>query len=194
MNISRCLFAALAASLSTAAVAAPVTYQIDPMHTFPSFEADHMGGLSTWRGKFNKTSGTIVLDKAAGKGSVDVVVDMASADFGQDKLNHDAATPTLFDVDKYPTATYKGTLADFVGGKPTKVSGKLMLHGVTLPVDLKIVRFKCMPHPVFKREVCGAEATTTFRRDLFGMSSGKDYGFDMGVTLHIQVEALAAAN
>ena len=69
------------------ATAAPATYAIDPDHTYPSFEADHFGGLSTWRGKFNKTTGTITLDKAAGKGSVDISVDMASADFGHDKLN-----------------------------------------------------------------------------------------------------------
>jgi polyisoprenoid-binding protein YceI len=191
MAIAKFIFTALAASLATFATAAPITYKIDPMHTYPSFEADHMGGLSTWRGKFNKTSGTITFDKTAGTGSVDVVVDMASADFGLDKLNQDAAGPTLFDAGKFPKATYKGTLGDFVDGKPTKLSGKLTLHGVTLPLDLKIVRFKCMPHPMFKREVCGAEALGSFQRDKFGMSAGKDYGFDMGVTMHIQVEALA---
>ena len=41
----------------------PVTYVIDPSHTFPAFEADHMGGLSLWRGKINSTSGEIILDK-----------------------------------------------------------------------------------------------------------------------------------
>ena len=67
--------------------ASEINYTIDPDHTYPSFEADHFGGLSTWRGKFNKTTGKLTLDKAAGTGSVDIAVDAASIDFGQDKLN-----------------------------------------------------------------------------------------------------------
>jgi polyisoprenoid-binding protein YceI len=72
------------------------------------------------------------------------------------------------------------------------VVGTLTLHGVTRPVDLKIDLFKCIPHPIFKRELCGANATGTFDRSEFGLSAGKDYGFKMDVTLRIQVEALKA--
>ena len=54
-----------------AATAAPVSYEIDPQHTYPSFEADHMGGMSVWRGKINSSAGKIVLDKQAGTGTVD---------------------------------------------------------------------------------------------------------------------------
>ena len=172
------------------ASAAPATYKIDPDHTYPSFEADHLGGLSVWRGKFNKTSGTVMLDKAAGKGSVDVAVDMASADFGLGKLNEQAMTPELFDTAKYPQAAYKGKLEGFVHGVPSRVVGDLTLHGVTKPVTLKILSFKCMPHPMLKREVCGADALATFKRDEFGMATGKEYGFKMDVTLRIQVEAI----
>lgn len=170
--------------------AGPATYTIDPAHTYPSFEADHFGGLSTWRGKFDRTSGTITLDKTAGTGSVDITVDTSSADFGLDKMNEAARGPELFDVAKYPRATYKGQLAGFVNGAPTKVVGQLTLHGVTRPLDLDIRTFKCMPHPLYKRELCGADALATFKRDAFGMDSGKAYGFDMDVVLRIQVEAL----
>src|SRR3546814_10762184 len=72
------------------ATAATVHYDIDPEHTFPSFEADHLAGLSVWRGKFNRSSVEIALDRAAGTGAVEVVVDMASIDFGHDKLNEHA--------------------------------------------------------------------------------------------------------
>jgi len=72
------------------------------------------------------------------------------------------------------------------------VVGRLTLHGITRPLTLKIDSFKCMPHPVFKREVCGADALATFKRDAFGMDAGKDYGFSMDVTLRIQVEAIQA--
>ena len=70
------LLAALLALPAAAVIAAPTTYQIEPTHTYPSFEADHMGGLSVWRGKFNKTSGSVTFDKAAQQGSVDITVDI----------------------------------------------------------------------------------------------------------------------
>ncbi|HEY8329222.1 MAG TPA: YceI family protein [Rhodanobacter sp.] len=177
-------------SLTTAS-AAEVKYQLDPDHTYPSFEADHMGGLSVWRGKFNHSSGTVTLDKAAGSGTVKVVVDMKSADFGQEQLNRKAQGKELFEAAKYPRAIYTGKFAGFVDGKPTRVVGTLTLHGVTHPLELKIDSFKCMPHPMLKREVCGADALATFQRDAFGMDAGKDYGFSMDVTLRIQVEAIA---
>lgn len=174
-----------------AAHATEVKYQLDPDHTYPSFEADHLGGLSVWRGKFNHSRGTVTLDKAAGTGTVKVVVDMTSADFGQDQLNEKAQGAELFDTAQYPQAVYAGRLAGFVDGKPTRVDGTLTLHGVTRPLTLKIDSFKCMPHPLLKRELCGADALATFQRDAFGMDAGKAYGFDMTVTLRIQVEAIA---
>ncbi|MEO9215557.1 MAG: YceI family protein [Rhodanobacter sp.] len=179
-------------SLACGTATAATTYQIDPDHTYPSFEADHLGGLSVWRGKFNRSSGTVMLDKAAGTGTVDITVDMKSADFGQDQLNKGAQGKELFETSKYPRATYKGKLTGFVNGAPTQVVGDLTLHGVTHPLELKINSFKCMPHPMLKREVCGADALATFKRDAYGMDAGKDYGFRMDVTLRIQVEAIQA--
>lgn len=184
--------AALTPLLAQAALAAPTTYQIEPTHTYPSFEADHMGGLSVWRGKFNKTSGSVTFDKTAQQGTVDITVDIDSIDYGFDLMNTKAKSEELFDAAKYPTATYKGKLAGFKKGVPTKVMGDLTLRGITKPVQLNILSFKCMPHPMVKREVCGADAMATFKRDDFGMAAGKDWGFKMDVTLRIQVEALAA--
>lgn len=181
----------LAALLAGAAQAAPATYVVDPSHTFPSFEADHMGGLSVWRGKFNKNEGRIVLDKAAGTGSVDILIDTASIDFGHDVLNEHMQGADYFDTAKFPQAHYIGKLAGFTDGKPTRVEGSLTLKGVTKPVTLTIGSFKCMPHPMLKREVCGADAAGSFQRDQFGITAGKDWGFDMKVQLRIQVEAVA---
>lgn len=186
------LIAALLALPTAGVIAAPTTYQIEPTHTYPSFEADHMGGLSVWRGKFNKTSGSVTFDKAAKHGAVDITVDIDSIDYGFDLMNTKAKSEELFDAAKYPTATYKGKLAGFKKGAPTKVMGDLTLRGITKPVQLNILSFKCMPHPMVKREVCGADAIATFKRDDFGMAAGKDWGFKMDVTLRIQVEALAA--
>ena len=74
-------------AISSLATASPVTYIIDPNHTHPEFEADHLGGVSIWRGLFKRTSGTIILDAAAQTGTLDVAIDVASVEFGNDKLN-----------------------------------------------------------------------------------------------------------
>ena len=176
-----------------AAFAAPVTYQVDPAHTYPSFEADHFSGLSIWRGKATKTSGTIVLDRAAKSGTVDITVDAASIDFGHAKLNEHAKSAELFDVAKYPTITYKGSFTGFKGDAPSEVAGQLTLHGVTKPVKLTLDQFKCIQHPMLKKEVCGADASATFDRGQFGVDYGVKYGFNMTVKMQIQVEAIRSS-
>jgi polyisoprenoid-binding protein YceI len=173
------------------AMAAPVSYSIDPTHTYPSFEADHMG-ISFWRGKMNKNSGTVVLDKVAGTGKVEIEIDLAAIDFGLPAMNTWAIGKDFFNVEKSPRASYKGTLEKFVDGSPTHITGTLTMNGETQPVNLTIHRFKCIPHPMLKRELCGADASGSFKRDAFGLTAGKDYGFNMDVGLRIQVEAIAA--
>ncbi len=183
------LLAAVFAAVPALAGAAEVVYEIDPAHTYPSFEADHMG-LSSWRGKFNASSGRILLDREAGRGSVEVAVEIASIDFGHDEMNAKARTAELFDADRFPRARYSGRLGGFVDGAPTRVEGTLELHGKTQPLSLSIDRFKCIKHPVMPRELCGADASAVLDRAAFGIDAGKDYGFDMKVALRIQVEAL----
>ena len=192
MHRSLTVVVAAAALYTGAALAAPVKYTIDSDHTFPSFTADHMGGLSNWRGKFNKSSGTIVLDREAQTGSVDVTIDAASIDFGHDKLNAHARSPDMFDVAKHPTAVYTGKLVNFVNGAPTAVEGSLTLHGVSRPVTLKIDSFLCKQHPLTKKEVCGANASGKLNRKDFGVSYGEQLGFDMNTQLEIQIEAVKA--
>jgi polyisoprenoid-binding protein YceI len=181
---------AMLALMTGSAIAAPVTYDVDPNHTYPSFEADHFGGLSVWRGKFDKSSGTIVIDKDKASGTVDITIDASSIDFGHAKLNDHAKSPEMFDVAKFPTATYKGSLAKFKDGAPTEVEGQLTLHGVTKPVKLTINQFKCIVNPMIKKEVCGADASATFNRSDFGVNWGETQGFGQEVKLEIQVEAL----
>ena len=80
----------------------------------------------------------------------------------------------------------------FDGDKPVSVQGELTMLGVTKPVTLTINKFKCIQHPMFKREVCGADATAEFKRTDFGLNYGMAYGFAPEVKLSIQVEALKA--
>jgi polyisoprenoid-binding protein YceI len=188
--MKKLLLASALLALAAATQAAPATYDIEPTHTYPSFEADHMG-LSYWRGKLNKSAGTIVYDKATGAGSVDVTMDLASIDFGLDAMNAWARGKDFFDVEKNPSATFKGRFAGNRSGAPTLVEGELTLNGKTRPMTLMVHHIQCIPHPMLKRDFCGADASGKFDREEFGLSAGKDWGFNMNVNLRIQVEAVA---
>ena len=192
----RSVVAAVAAISATAAFgvasANTVTYNLDPTHTYPSFEADHLGGLSTWRGKFDKSSGTVTLDRAAKAGTIEVKIDSASIDFGNAKLNQHAKGPDMFNVEAFPEAIYKGKFSKFKGDVPTEVEGVLTLRGVSKPVKLEIREFKCIQHPMLKREACGADAVGHFNRADFGLDYGVKMGFKPEVKLAIQVEGVRA--
>lgn len=183
--MKRPLFIALLAACSSTALAA--TYNIEPSHTYPSFEADHKG-ISLWRGKFTKTSGTVELDRAAKTGSVDIIVDTDSVDFGHAKMNEHAKSDDMFNVPKFPNATYKGKIK-FKGDMPSSIDGEFTMLGVTKPLTLKINSFKCIMNPVLKREVCGADASAQFKRSDFGLTYGMP-NFSPEVKLAIQVEAI----
>jgi hypothetical protein len=183
---------ATASLVAGSAIAAPVTYNVDPDHTYPAFEADHFGGLSVWRGKFNSSSGKVVFDQAAKSGTVDIAIDMKSINFGHDKMNQHASSPDMFDVAKFPTATFKGKLAAFKGNAPGEVQGTLTMHGVTKPVTLKVNSFVCKENPMTKKEVCGADASATINRGDFGVDYGKGLGFNMDTKLLLTIEAIKA--
>jgi len=183
MSLFRSL-ACILLALPVAAVGAD-SYAIDPEHTYPSLEFDHLG-LSTWRAKFNKSAGRVTLDRAARTGSVEVVVYVESIDFGNRKMNEVALTADWLDFDHFPTMAYRGRVV-FTGEAPTSVDGQLTLLGVSKPLALQINRFKCMPHPLLRKEMCGADAEGELDRTEFGM---KQYPQGKQIHLRIQVEAL----
>ena len=174
-------------ALAPGAHAAPERYAIDPDHTYPSLEFPHMG-ISVWRGKFNKTRGSVVLDRAARSGEVDVTVEAASIDFGHRVMNEVALGADWLNVEMHPTLRYIGALR-YEGDTPVAVDGKLTFLGVVRPLELKIHAFKCIRHPLFRREVCGADASGTLDRAEFGLKQGTEGGAGR-TTLRIQVEAL----
>lgn len=186
----RLIIILLVATGCDSAFAQQVSYTLDPTHTYPSFEADHFG-ISKWRGKLDHTSGTLQFDKSTGQGTVALTIELSSINFGLDALNDWARGKDFFNVTTYPQAIYRGKLSGLTGQGPGRVVGELTLHGVTHPVELTINAFKCVPHPMLKRELCGADAQGSFNREEFGLSAGKDYGFNMNVDLRIQVEAIA---
>lgn len=186
---AKVLIAALIAATAGSAFAAD-TYNIDPNHTFPSFEADHLG-ISVWRGKYTKTSGKVTLDRAAKTGTLDIVIDAKSIDFGHEKMNNHARSAEMFNVEKFPEVTYKSKSLKFDGDKLVSVDGELTLMGVTKAVPLTVKSFKCIQHPMLKREVCGADVTAEFKRSDFGLNYGLPR-FSPEVKLAIQVEAVKA--
>jgi len=189
MKISTKVMAgALCVALFGPAQAAEEAYSVEPFHTYPSFEAPHQG-ISYWRGKFNKTSGKIWLDRQNQTGRMEITIDTASVNFGLAMMDDKARSEEWLDVKKYPTARYVGQSMTFRAGAPVSVKGQLTLRGVTRPVQLDIAEFKCMPNPMFKREVCGADARAEFDRREFGMVQDVP-GNNGKVRLQIQVEAL----
>ena len=182
------LAAGLALAVAVPAHAAVENYSIDPSHTYPSLEFSHMG-ISVWRGKFARTSGHVTLDRERKTGTVDVVVDTASIDFGLPAMDEKARSDSFFDAAKYPQATYKGTIR-FSGDQPTSVDGQVTLLGVTRPLTLAIDSFKCIVHPMLKKNVCGADAQGDLNWSDFGMKQSEHGKGDAGkVHLRIQVEA-----
>lgn len=166
------------------------TYNIDPSHTYPSFEADHMG-ISFWRGSFTKTTGKVTLDRVAKTGTVDITIDTNSINFGHAKMNEHAKAKDMFNVAQFPTVTYTSKSIKFDGDKPVAIDGEMTMLGVTKPLTLTINKFKCIQHPMLKREVCGADASAEFKRTDFGLNYGTPM-FSPEVKLAIQVEAVKA--
>ena len=178
---------AVSAALSASAFAVPETFVIDNKHTFPSFSYSHFG-FSVQTSRFNRTSGTIVLDRAAKSGSVDVVIDTTSVDAGSVLSEHIQGQDFL-DTARFPTATFKSTSVTFDGDKPVSIDGNLTLKGVTRPVTLKVTGYQLAPHPMMKTDAIGANATTTVKRTDFDASK---YAPNVGddVTITIAVEAI----
>jgi polyisoprenoid-binding protein YceI len=168
--------------------AAPATYTVDSTHSFPRFSYSHFG-LSTQLSKFDMTTGTLVLDKVAKSGSVDVVIDMKSVNTGFKVLNAELIGEDYFDTAKYPTSTFKSTKVNFDGDKPSTVEGNLTIKGITKPVTLKITSFTNIDHPMYKKEAIGAEATAVIKRSDFNASKYVPYVGD-DVTITLTVEAI----
>lgn len=161
--------AALASVLAAPAFAAPERFAIDPTHTFPVFEVNHLG-FSTQRGRFNKSSGHVILDREAKRGSVELTIDVASLDMGFELWDEHMADEGFFNTANYPTMTFKSNELVFDGDKVVRAEGTLTLLGRTQPVTLNVSNFNCRPHPMLKKEACGADISTTIQRSDFGMT------------------------
>jgi len=187
-DMKKLIALALAVSASSAVMAAPETYVIDGTHTLPRFEYNHMG-FSEQLSRFDKTTGTITIDRAAKTGSVDVSIDAKSVNTGSEQFNEHIQGEDFLSTAKFPTITFKSTAVKFNGDAVASVDGALTIKGVTKPVTLTVTSFKCMPRPMMKKDACGANATATIKRSDFGAGKYAPLVADE-VLLTIPIEAI----
>ena len=178
--MSKALVVAAMLALPVAAQAQVENYLIDPYHTVPYFEVDHLGFASI-RGHFAKPTGKFSIDRGAKTGTLEMIIPTATVTTGDpDRDNRPRTrdehlrTPDFFNVAEFPTMTFRSTGVKFAGDNVEAIEGNLTLLGVTKPVSLKIERWRCGPDPRTqgKRFQCGGNATGTFKRSDFGMKFG----------------------
>jgi polyisoprenoid-binding protein YceI len=177
----------VAGALLAAPALAQDVYVSAPSNTLAAFEIPHLG-FSIVRGRFNKTEAKVVLDRAAKKGSVEAVIATASVDTNWEARDKHVRSEDYLNVEKFPTMTFKSGSFKFDGDNLVAMDGDLTIMGVTRPVTLSVTQFRCAPHPVNKREMCGADARTQIKRQDFGMTrSSAAVGND--ITILISIEA-----
>lgn len=181
--MNRKLMTALLLGAATLPAFAADSYTIDPRHTYPVFEVDHLG-FSTQRGRFDKTTGKITLDREAKQGSIDVTIDASSIDMGMEAWNKIMRGEEWFDAEANPWVLFRSTAVHFDGDNPSSVDGVLVMKGESHPVTLKIERFHCGVNPVNRKSVCGADVSTTIKRSEFGL---KKYLPAIGDEVHIVI-------
>ena len=175
--------------MTTSTVKAPIeagVWNIDPTHSTVGFVVKHLM-VSKVRGKFESFSGTITVAED-GTPSVQAEIDVTTITTGNPQRDGHIKSADFFDADQFPKATFVSTSVR-PDGDNFVLTGDFTLHGVTKPLKLSIDSFKCIMHPMFKKEDCGADAFGEFNRGDFGISKYAD-GDAGKVKLRIQVEAI----
>lgn len=176
--MTRFTLGALALVLPLAASAAPENYALDPYHTYPHFAVDHFGVSLMW-GRFDRSSGAFMIDRAAKNGSLELSVETASLTTGDNEKggrprsrDEHLKSADFFNVAEFPRMSFKAGEVKFNGDSPAEVTGQLTLLGVTKPLTLKMERWVCRDHPFSKKPMCGGNASGAIKRSEFGMKYG----------------------
>jgi polyisoprenoid-binding protein YceI len=178
----------LVLGLSVLCAAETQTWKIDPNHTAAQFAVRHMG-ISTVRGVFEKTTGSVNFDPAdPAKTSIEATIDANSLNTRVQMRDNDLRSPHFFDVAKYPTITFKSLRAEPAGADKLKITGDLTIHGITkqvvLDVDGPSQEIKD-PMGNFRR---GANATTKINRNDFGIAADPGVvGDEIQITLDVEL-------
>ncbi|HME07616.1 MAG TPA: YceI family protein [Bryobacteraceae bacterium] len=159
--------------LAAPLVSQAATWQIDPNHSAAQFSVRHMM-ISTVRGQFQKMTGTAEFDPAnPAKSGIDVTIDAASVDTRQEMRDKDLKSPNFFDVEKYPTLTFKSKRVVAAGPGKLKLTGDLTIHGTTKEVTFDVDGPTAPIKDQRGTQHVGASATTTISRKDFGMLYNK---------------------
>jgi polyisoprenoid-binding protein YceI len=183
---STCLALSMLAPLGAAAQ--PVTYQLDPAHSFVHFEVMHFG-TSTLRGRFGPIEGEVLLDRTAARGEVALRIPTASVNTGVAVLDSRLRQADLLASSEHPEAYFVASNFRFEGAKLAEVRGEFTLRDVSQPLSLRATQFGCYPHPMLQREVCGGDFEGELRRSEFGATFGAPLVGDR-VRLLVQVEGI----
>ena len=189
MKIVASVLAAAAIAAAGSAQAAPLRYEVDPDHTFVTFEVTHFN-TSTVRARFDTVKGFVELDRQAGQGRAEMAIDASSISSGVPDFDKHLKSADFFDVAKHPEATFVSKAFKFEGDALKSIEGELTLLGQTHPVTLEGKRFNCYDQPVLKAPLCGGDFETTIKRSQWGMNWGIDMGVPDDVRLLIQIEAV----
>ena len=167
--------------------AAATSYTVDPRHTFPSFEINHLG-FSIQRGRFNQTSGKVVLNPDSATGSIDIAIETASISTGLAELEKHLRGKDFLDAVRYPQITFVSDKLSFNKDQLVAADGVLTLHGISKPVHLTVDHFYCGMNLITLKNTCGANATTSIKRSDFGVDKYAPKLADE-VNIAIQIEA-----
>jgi len=186
------------AALAVSSVAGASTWDIDPAHSAAQFNVRHMM-VSNVKGEFGKMTGSVNLDeKEIGHSTAQATIDTTTINTREPNRDKDLKSPNFFDVEKYPTITFKSTSFKKVGPEKYKVAGDLTIHGVTKPVVLDVEAPEATTKDPKGNERRGATATTTINRKDFGLTWNKPLetgGVMVGdqVTINIDLELVKKA-
>jgi polyisoprenoid-binding protein YceI len=165
------------------------TWQIDPAHTASEFAVRHMG-ISTVRGVFEKTGGTVEYDpQAPTKTQVEVMIDAATVNTRVDMRDKDLRSANFLDVARYPTITFKSKRTEVEGTGKLKITGALTIHGVTKEVTLDVAGPSSVMNDPMGTSHMGAEATTKINRKDFAVNGAPSVvGDDIEITLDVEMK------
>ncbi|GER88344.1 polyisoprenoid-binding protein [Dictyobacter vulcani] len=147
-----------------------MAWTIDASHSHIGFAVRHMV-VSTVRGQFNAVRGTLNLDEAnPAASSVEAEVDAASIDTHDGNRDGHLRSADFFDVEKFPTITFKSTKVENSDGD-YKVTGDFTMHGVTKSVTFD-VEYSGFVRDPYGLDRAGFSAQTKINRKDFGLTWG----------------------
>lgn len=113
------------------------TFEIDPVHTFVGFSAQHLV-VGRVRGRFEAVRGTVTVAEDPSASTLEASIEAASITTLNSTRDDDLRSEHYLNVERYPTVTYRSTAACELTAGAWLVTGDLTLHGATRPVELTV--------------------------------------------------------